>query len=56
MQVKNGLEVSKAMKIVIFLVTQINQLDWEKRAMENESIEFIKSLIALTKEVSMCFG
>ncbi|RDW16202.1 type I pullulanase [Oceanobacillus chungangensis] len=28
----------------------INQLDWQKRAFENESVEFVKSLIALRKK------
>ncbi len=29
---------------------QINQLDWKKRELENENIEFIKTLIALRKK------
>ncbi|AXI11069.1 type I pullulanase [Oceanobacillus sp. 143] len=31
----------------------INQLDWQKRALENESVEFVKSLIALRKKYNV---
>ncbi|RDW19000.1 type I pullulanase [Oceanobacillus arenosus] len=31
----------------------INQLDWQKRSLENDSVEFVKSLIALRKKYNV---